>query len=376
MINPRVWLYLLTMIGFGLKPFGVAAQNSSVKYKRLQYRETDPGITVNQDEIEVLLEMENEDQLSFTLLHDAISGASPTGISDTDGVTGASSLAGRGQQFATFSDERTAFSAGYAPLLNRTTRLKTSLSYSEEDDYLSRGLSLGATFELNKKNTTLTPSYLRLEDRVMPSNGKTGGRKTTDKFSFEFSQVLNRSNLVRAGIYHSLIKGHLTDPYKLVRVGNAIVDESRPDSRNSTALMLGWRTQPFQHHAFDVDLRFYQDDWDVASAALRLKTLHSLGNWLLSFNWRYYKQEAASFWADNFSSGNTDPYRTSDQRLSRFISVTLGMTVTYKVSEAWWLEFSYARYLQSGSNINPSGLDNTDATVEALTASLAVQYRF
>ncbi len=345
----KVALSLLLLLGLFLRTVSAWAQ-SAVKVKRLRYDEAQPGIRVDEDSLEALLQFENEDQLHFTFTHDAVTGASPTGLPQSNTTTGASTLAskpGQGQQFAKFHDERWAADAGFAPLVGRTTRIDTTLHFSTERDYRSTGLTVAGTFELNKKNTTLTPAVTVFRDRVLPSNDKPDADKNTAIYSFDVSQILNRRTVVSAGLALNLSHGYLTDPYKKVLVGTAALDESRPDSRAGAALQVGWRTKPWEHEAVDLKLRFYRDDWGIQSYTGNAALLSELGDhWLLELFGRYYQQSKAYFWASSFKAGNADRFRTADPRLSTFDSTTLGLTGTYKWNEHWWFELSFAQYLQ------------------------------
>jgi len=351
-LNPGFWV--LVALGLLVRPIGVAAQ-SVITAKKLRYQETSPGITVDEDLLEAQLQFDNEDQMSLSATHDVVTGASPTGIPSTDTVTGASALASQpagGQQFADFSDERWSYSIGYAPLLTRTFRLNTALHYGTEQDYLSRGATLGATIELNKKNTTLTPAVTMFWDRVMPSNALPDGDKRLSMYSLGIAQVLDAENLVTLELGLVRSEGELSDPYKLVLVGDAALPESRPDTRDGWSVQAGWRNAPFPHLAWNVALRHYQDDWGIDSQTLSAGVLGELGeHWLVELFGRHYRQTAADFFARSYPAGDTSTYRTSDLRLSDFSANTLGTTVTYKFNESLWLEGSVAAYIQNNPAI-------------------------
>ncbi len=349
----KYWASLLLIFLFGLKPL-IGWAKSAVKYKRLRYDEKEPGITVDQDELEVLLELENEDRYSLLVIHDVITGASPTGVPSSDAVSGASAI-GRGQGFAGFEDERLAVSPGYSPRLSRTTRLNTNLYYSEEDDYLSRGGTLGFTFEINKKNTTFAPSVNYYKDRITTPGNPIWEKKNVE-YVLDFSQVLNKTNVLVLGLYYGRNWGFLTDPYKKVLVGNEAVDENRPDVRRKGALAFGWRTQVVPGASLDLKYRYYKDDWNIRSHTLGLASLNQYGeNWLVKFFYRYYIQWAAEFWQEMYYKRDTREYRSSDLRLSKYSSGTLGTTAIYKLSESWWLEASVARYAQFASSCGGLG---------------------
>ena len=339
-------LSALMALGLVLRAAAAWGQ-SSIKYKRLKYDETSPGVDVDEDALEVLLQMDNEDQASLSVLHDVVTGASPTGIPENTSVTGASSSAARGQQTAAFRDERWSYTAGYLPLIGRTTRLKGLLHFSEEQDYVSRGVTLGAAFELNKKNTTIAPAFTYFDDRIEPQNTRPDRSKFTRSFALDIAQVLNTWNVGSIGLSYTESDGYLTDPYKLVLVGDQAVDENRPDRREGYAVQLGWRTKPFDQHAFDVAYRHYWDSWGVQSNTFGLKSLSELGeHWLIELFYRYYLQSGANFWASSFPAGNQDTHRSSDLRLSPFQATTIGFTGIYKINETWWLEGSVAQYRQ------------------------------
>ena len=333
---------------------------STAKLKRLRYDEGSPGVKVDEDALEVLVQMDNEDQVNFSAVHDVVTGASPTGIpTQTTTVTGASgstSTSGGGQQYAAFHDERWAYSVGYAPLFMRTIRPRISLSFSEERDYLSKGITLGAVFELNKKNTTIAPSVTYFDDLVRPSNAKPDKGKTSVDYALDISQIVNSWNVASFGLAYNESRGYLTDPYKQVQVGTAAMDESRPDTRLGYALQAGWRTKPLEQHALDLSARYYWDSWGISSATLGAKTLSEIGEqWLLELFFRYYNQNAADFWALTFPAGNTDRYRSADLRLSPFHATTLGLTGIYKLSDNWWVEGSVAEYTQYAAGVSTAG---------------------
>lgn len=367
----------ILLAGFCLRA-GVAWAQSAVKYKRLRYDEQSGGITVDEDLLEVLLELENEDQASFSFLHDVITGASPTGLPAQDSQTGASLTAGRGQQYAGFNDERWAAAAGYAPLIQRDTRLDTKLHLSTERDYLSRGLTLGAIFELNKKNTTIAPAVTRYEDRVMPNNDKPSRDKSSTHATLDLSQVLNRWNVLRLGFDFGRESGYLTDPYKQVLIGKTAVDESRPSRRDSYAFTSGWRTKPFERLAFDLSGAYYADDWGIRSRTVRVLSLGELGeHWLWELMYRFYIQDSARFWSDELPAGDTSRHRSSDIRLADIASNTYGATLIYKATEAWWLEGALASYTQNGKRSNDAVIySEGDSVVSAAIYSIAIQYRY
>jgi opacity protein-like surface antigen len=400
----RLWLAGLMALALVFRSAAAWAQ-STVKFKRLKYDETAPGVDVDEDLLEVLVQLDNEDQLSASVLHDVVTGASPTGIPENASVTGASATAAGGQQTAAFRDERWSYTAGYLPLIGRTTRLKGLLHYSEERDYIARGATLGAAFELNKKNTTIAPAFTCFDDSVLPQNGKPGRSKLTRSAALDIAQVLNTWNVAGLGLSYNRGEGYLTDPYKQVLVGGEALEERRPDHREGYAVQAGLRTKPFERHAFDLSYRYYWDDWGVRSHTYGVKSLSELGEqWLIELFYRYYIQSGADFWASSFAAGDDPRYRSSDLRLAPFQAMTLGITGIYKLSDAWWVEASVAQYRQDptygyggdgedehedehdddddlrheieGEGEGGGSLIGTGSNVSAWIYSIAIQFRF
>lgn len=351
-------LFLIFLVG--LRPFVSLAQ-SVYKYKKLNYTERAPGIVVDQDSLEVLLELEDQSTVNMLVIHDVVTGASPTGVRDALTNTGASTI-GRGQGFANFSDERWAYSLGVSPLITRTAKVSTTLLYSKENDYLSKGISLGFSLELNKKNTTIAPTATFLDDVVTPSNGKPEREKKVNDYTLSLSQVVNRWNLVTMGINKGYSRGYLTDPYKKVQIGTVVVDEIRPELRIKNAVALSWRTKPLKFHAFDLKYRYYWDDWGLRSQTTRLATFHELGeSWLFELFWRHYRQSAVDWWDDLYPAGYSGQYRSSDTRLAWFDAVTAGATAIYKIDDKWWLEGSFSSYSQYARGCGFLGVEGMGA---------------
>ncbi|MDH4248057.1 MAG: DUF3570 domain-containing protein [Deltaproteobacteria bacterium] len=364
---------VLLALGFLLKG-SLAWAQSTLKYKHLRYKEDEPLVQVDEDVLEAVLEFEGQQRLEFTFSHDAISGATPTGVPAQASLSGASSLAVRGQEVSRMADSRNALTAGVNYPVGRFTRLRGSLYKSVESDYHSRGLTLGGAWELNEKNTTIQSALSTYTDQVVPP-GRANGEKRIDTFSLGVSQVLSPSVLVSAGVELGRYAGLLSDPYKDVLLDGMRIPESRPPARVGEAGWASLRAEVFTHHALNLLLRGYVDDWGIQSVSWQGSTLHDLNpNWLLELFYRHYEQSAAYFWADSFSAKTSGPYRSADIRLSKLSSDRLGLTAIYRANEAWWLEGSLARYGLSGVPGLFAGFSNS-RLIGATVASVAIQYR-
>ena len=370
----RVASSLLLALGLLLKS-GAAWAQSTLKYKHLRYKEDEPLVQVDEDLLEAVLELDGQERLDLVISHDVISGASPTGVPAQATVSGASVMAVRGQEVAKVSDMRDALTAGATIPVGRLTRLRGSLYRSMESDYQSRGITMGGTWELNEKNTTVQTSYSTYADQVRPQGGRPQGDKRISTVSLGVTQVMNPVVLMGAGLELGHSTGLLSDPYKDVQVGTVRMPETRPPERNGKA---GWgslKISVLERHALSALVRGYSDDWGIKSVSFQLGTLHDLtSQWLLELFFRHYEQSAASFWADTFPAADPGPYRSADIRLSKLSTDRLGLTAIYRASEAWWMEGSLARYGLSGVPGLFSGFSET-RLMGATVASVALQYR-
>lgn len=211
---------------------------------------------------------------------------------------------------------------------------------SQELDYRSNAAVLTYSHEFNEKNTTLTlrgQYNADLVGKILENGDLTNERKRTYTGSLNVSQVLSPTAVLDFSYDVVLHKGFLSDPYRQVRVYDALgastlVDEFHPDYRvrHAGALRFSQFIVPIKA-SFIASYRYYFDTWKVRSHTAEVKFNKYIFNDLVfGVDYRYYTQTQASFYSDRYAQLNlAADYRTSDYKLKPFSSNNFGFSLTY-----------------------------------------------
>ena len=333
------------------------------------------------------------------LVYDGISGATPTGEATPHGSTAL--------PIATIEDIRRAASLDFSLKYGRHTTTP-EFSYSEESDYISRGLSLTHTIDFNQKNTTLVLGGAHNFDSVSGGvlNGVGSERKGTTDILIGVNQLLNPKTVFSANLTFGYADGYLNDPYR--RATFLLPDSPDPIFSDPGSVNPVSESRP--HHRFkqvgyfslthfvtrlnasvEAGYRLYHDDWGILANTVSLTWNQKIGNHItVSPLFRYYHQTAADFYApsfagvsfDEYASGtrvafqdgvfvgfegepsfptqadqagfqivNVPPrqrYYSSDYRLSEFDAFTFGVGTHVKLGEHFSVDLAYKRYEMQG----------------------------
>jgi hypothetical protein len=133
------------------------------------------------------------------------------------------------------------------------------------------------------------------------------------------------------------LSGYLNDPYKVVPIRpdttNETAPDTRPDSRSRRTLVAKYSHYFLWGASVNVLYRYYYDDWSVHANTLDVTYNHKVdADWIVSPEIRFYTQTGAYFFANRFLV--TQPYMSSDYRLSPFGSFMGGLTVTRRLYES------------------------------------------
>lgn len=307
----------------------------------------------------------DETTFRFQILRDAIAGASPTGA-----------LPGGLQPFlADLDDVRSGILGALAQQIG-DHRVELELSRSQEEDYLSYGLSLSDRWELNQKNTTLTFGANYLDDSV-----RVFGIPDQDKRSYDvfvgISQLLDKNTVLTANLTVGYSEGYLNDPYKAIQrtdlltvsdgMGGFITipivnlyRENRPNQRLRGVLQLQG-THFFEkcQAALDSTIRLSQDDFGIFSQSVQVEWRQSIGDKVdVTPFFRYYRQSAADFFytrLDGVVTGTpavypngSGPNYSADYRLSSMSTLSVGVKTRYQVTENIALTAAFELYDMTG----------------------------
>lgn len=260
------------------------------------------------------------DNTSISALHytDAISGAS------IDVVTTASP----------YKEKRNELGMG-VDYLHRNSLMQLSYTTSDEPDYTADTINLNVAHELFNGQSTLSMGYSRGRDMV--------GRADTDfeadinrhQYRLGWSQIFSKSLVVNVD-YESIAEdGFLNNPYRSARILGASIPERYPGARTSNAVavraMKGLSVADKLQASLRLDYRYFWDTWDVRAHTLLAAYQRYLSTrWLAEARYRFYVQDRASFYRDNFVAEQN--YMARDKELSSFRSHSLGATATYRLA--------------------------------------------
>ncbi len=334
-----------------------APEHATIAFKYGTYKDWQTGwdrIKVRAPHLYALVPLGKEWSVEGGLVIDSLSGATPrmhsNNSKDVNGlpITGASRM----------SDERKAGDVKVTRYFPRSA-VSFGTSYSKEQDYKSKALSVDARFSSDDNNRTWSVGVGAANDVI--DTTYSGGNvvnqpKRTLELAAGVTQVLTSKDIVQLNITHARGKGYFTDPYKFY--------DKRPESRQSTAALVRWNhyVEPFDA-SLRSSYRYYQDSFGVASHTLGAEWVQSAGKFTFTPGVRYYTQRAANFYFDGVgdAAGNYDPAGSNaiarsyllggrifsaDQRLSAFGAVTFSLKVDYALSENTTLDFKIDRYKQ------------------------------
>ena len=344
---------------------GVALDSHAYDLSYQVYQERDDRIRVEAFYLRTQFELNSGTTFKFQYLHDAISGASPTGV-----------LPGGVQPFlADLEDVREGLMGAISHKFGDHT-VEFEMSRSSESDYLSYGYALSDTWELNQKNTTISYGLNFVDDQVAVFGLQDQTKRSYDIFA-GVTQIIDKNTLVTVNLTLGYSEGYLNDPYKVIQrtdifsvpngMGGTIdfpvvnvYSENRPDSRFRQVLQIeGKHYCETPNASLNVMLRLSHDDYDVFSQTLQVEWKQAIGeSFIVTPFIRYYNQNAASFFTNTLDDvsvvtpsvfpDGSGPNYSSDYRLSSFAALSLGLRMRYQISDNFAASASYEYYSMSG----------------------------
>ena len=260
--------------------------------------------------------------------HDSISGASP------DVLLGASE----------YDEERDEFTIG-GTYLHENTLMDLSYTYSDEDDYESNTASFDVSHEMFGAMTKVNLGLSIGVDDVF-RNDLDSFQEDLDRYSFRagLSQVITKTIAMQFDYEATVEEGFLNNPYRFVFLNGVSLgsgSEEYPDTRTGQAYSIKG-IKYWQHRAStSLGYRFYRDTWDIRAHTVDLNYSQYIGNqWVVDVYGRYYTQDKADFYSDNFTTALR--YMARDKELSSFDSFVIGGRLRYDV-------FKDYNFLRAGS---------------------------
>ncbi len=302
----------------------------------LDYRDWQPGadrMRVKSPSMYLLAPFADKWTVEGTVVHDAMSGASPLWFNTLSGASGLG-----------VTDYRTAGDVKVTRYFDRYS-IGVGGAYSHERDYISRAGSLDARWWTADKNTTLAFGFAGSADHIHPQGqGREldNARRHTLDLLVGVTQALSPADIVQSNITYSTGRGDYSDPYKPL--------DTRPGERR----ILAWLTR-YNHYfarpdaTLQTGYRYLNDSFGGNSHTFDVAWVQSLA-WgvTLTPSIRYYTQNAADFWfgppyPQGFQAGQNF---TADTRLSAFGAIGTGFKIAKVLADGWAVDLRLDFYRQ------------------------------
>jgi len=302
--------------------------------------------------------------INATATHEVMSGSSPWYVLPGPGNRPIQVMSG-----ATIRDHRNAVSASWTQGTGSSGGTTYSASYSAERDYHATAVGIERSIPLSA-TLTLGVGGSFSHDLIDPVDAQQYGRvehaqKNTTSLFGSLAWIIDRSSVLQTGIQVNSEHGFLSDPYKLVTVGEGVIHDLRPGERDQLAWLVRYR------HAFagpdaalHLDFRYAQDNWGVTSQTLEAAWYQPLpARWQLVPGLRYYSQKEARFYAPFFSDPAAHNFFTSDYRLGTFGAFSASVNLRKRFGQ-WEFSGGVERY----HGATDYALGGSDAPVPAVVS--------
>lgn len=341
------WLLLLLLAVFRLAPIADAAVLPEDRSDIMYHYYDGGGVTVNGPALLVRKSVDENVSLSGRYYVDAISSAS------IDVVTTASP----------YKDERNEYGVS-VDYLRGNSLMSLSYSNSKENDYLADTYALNVSHDFFGGLTTATIGYSQGHDTVMRVDNEF--KDDIDRYQFRLgvSQIITRRLLTGISYESVSEEGYLNNPYRSVLILGASQYEIYPRTRDSRAIALravmgfGNELRPLVR-SVRAEYRYFNDTWGISASTYTLGLQQYFGaHWIGELRYRYYQQNAASFYSDNFSAPMT--FMARDKELSTFSSNSIGAKVSWNFVNQKFLFFNRMSLNFSHDYVNFDYQDFTD----------------
>jgi hypothetical protein len=305
----------------------------------LYHRYEGGGITIQGPEVLVRKKVNDSLSLSASYYEDLISSAS------IDVRLSASP----------YKEQRKQYTGGFDFLHDKTT-YSAGFINSKEPDYQSNTSYYSVSQTMFGDLTTLTLSFKRGWDRIerdIKVNGVIQNDPTFHQqadhrgYSLGLSQIITRSLIADFNYEVLTDQGYLANPYRKILVldatsgkGFSLADQIYPGTRTSNAASLDLKYYLPWRAAADAQYRFFSDTWGILAHTVTLSYTHPWRNFIFDGSFRYYRQNAANFFADIYPRPDYANFMARDRELAAFQSYTVGAGVSYELRGL----FGYERF--------------------------------
>jgi hypothetical protein len=305
----------------------------------------------------------NRNTLSVNAVHEVMSGSSPWYLVPGPDNKPLEVLSG-----ATIRDHRSAITAAFTHDAGNNDTTSINAAYSQERDYHAASLGAEHTLPLSSSLTlgfggSYSHDLLRPTDALLYGRIERGQKNTKSLFG-SLSWVMSKNAVVESGIQFNYQTGYLSDPYKLIVVGDSLQADTRPDTRSEAAWLVRYRYAANADAALHADTRVAANSWGQHSLTFDLSWFQRWRDgWEFIPGLRYYTQDSARFYAPFFATSD-ERYFSSDYRLGGFGALSANLNVRKRFGR-WELSAGAERYHATtglalgGSDPNPGTISYT-----------------
>ena len=295
----------------------------------LYHRYEGGGITIQGPEVLVRKKIGDSLSLSASYYEDLISSAS------IDVKLSASP----------YKEQRKQYTGGIDYLHDKTT-YSAGFINSKEPDYQSNTSYYSVSQTMFGDLTTLSLSFKRGWDRIerdIKVNGVIRNDPTFHQqadhrgYSLGLSQIITRSLIADFNYEVLTDQGYLANPYRKILVldpgsgkGYDLADQIYPGTRTSNAASLDLKYYLPWRAAADAQYRFFSDTWGIVAHTVTIGYTQPWRHFIFDGSFRYYRQNAANFFADIYPRPDFANFMARDRELAAFQSYTVGAGVTWE----------------------------------------------
>ncbi len=341
-----------------------------VRVQYLQYNENDNRVDVIAPSLEVNKDFGTDYTLNVKLVGDTVSGASPTYIDTSSGASAynrgvVSNPENINKQNIDFEEDRAFASVGLTTRFENRDELTLSYSKSYESDYDSNTFSLNylmwvdesknRSFDITttyQDNTILIKECDPFNYACSKSDAISGASSEQDSslghVQLGLTQIIDESSLAKVSIFYATEEGYLSNQYyNIVRNGNIVEAEQKPDERSSYGFGLKY-FKNFGDLTTKLGYGYYSDDWEMDAHTLTIDNYYEVNTALtLGFGLRYYTQSEAEFYSNNPNFFTTQTIASMDDKMSDFDAMTYKLSFAYIQNEKLSYDLGINYYDQS-----------------------------
>lgn len=254
-----------------------------------------------------------------------------------DSITGASPdvLAGASR----YSEDRDEYSIG-GTYLHDNTLMGLFYTYSDEPDYEANTAGFSISHDMFGDLTTIGLGFTSSWDTIERVDAPDFEEKLRRyQYRLSLSQVITKTFTTSLSYEATVEDGYLNNPYRFVIIANVpqgLGSEVYPGTRTGQAAAIRATKYWNFRGATSFGYRYFHDTWDITAHTVDFNYAQYLGSrWLADLYLRYYTQDAADFYSNNFATAQN--YMARDKELSSFDSYSIGAKVSYKLFD----EYSY-----------------------------------